>query len=257
MSANPEVFNRLPDVKAQKGLATNPGKTGEMFDKEHPYFPKDCAHCFLRKGGKIKNMFSNEGKHCLSCQYSTDCTNRAKEIAKWLEKETPTVAEKEAIYAMPIEQQYVSEDKFKKGSVYRHLFAGKEDDYANVLDVARAFAEKYGDCKINPRVNAKSVEGRRKIYPGIQSKCTPGLYIEGIGYVDVKSPLEFSNITGNAIHASKAQESYACITTHNFDITTKGIATKVQEIFNDKNYKHDIVYWLIDGVLHEYKRPKK
>ena len=100
-------------------------------------------------------------------------------------------------------------------------------------------------------------EGRRKIYPGIQSKCTPDLYIEGIGYVDVKSPLEFSNITGNAIHASKAQESYACITTHNFDITTKGIATKVQEIFNGKNYKHDIVYWLIDGVLHEYKRPKK
>lgn len=114
MSANPEVLNRLPDVKAQKGLAANPGKTGEMFDRNHPYFPKDCAHCFLRKGGKIKNMFSNEGKHCLSCQYSTDCTNRAKEIAKWLEKETPTVAEKEAIYAMPIEQQYVSEGKLKK-----------------------------------------------------------------------------------------------------------------------------------------------
>ncbi len=157
---------------------------------------------------------------------------------------------------MPIERQYVSEGKFKKGSVYRHLFAGKEDDYANVFDVTRAFAEKYGDCKINPIVNAKSVEGRRKIHLGIQSKCTPDLYIEGIGYVGVKSPLEFSNIT-NAIHTQKAQESYACITTHNFDITTKGIATKVQEIFNDKNYKHDKVYWLIDVVLHEYKRPKK
>ncbi len=35
--ANPDVLSRVPDVKAQKGLAANPGKTGEMFDKEHPY----------------------------------------------------------------------------------------------------------------------------------------------------------------------------------------------------------------------------
>ena len=35
--ANPDVLSHIPDVKAQKGLAANPGKTGEMFDKEHPY----------------------------------------------------------------------------------------------------------------------------------------------------------------------------------------------------------------------------
>ena len=35
--ANPDVLSHIPDVKAQKGLAANPGKTGEMFDDSHPY----------------------------------------------------------------------------------------------------------------------------------------------------------------------------------------------------------------------------
>ena len=36
--ANPEVLKRLLDVKVQKGLAANPGKTGELFDDSpHPY----------------------------------------------------------------------------------------------------------------------------------------------------------------------------------------------------------------------------
>lgn len=35
--ANPDVLSHIPDVKPQKGLASNPGKTGEMFDKSHPY----------------------------------------------------------------------------------------------------------------------------------------------------------------------------------------------------------------------------
>jgi hypothetical protein len=35
--ANPDVLSHIPEVKAQKGLAANPGKTGEMFDDSHPY----------------------------------------------------------------------------------------------------------------------------------------------------------------------------------------------------------------------------
>ena len=44
--ANPDVLSHIPDVKAQKGLAANPGKTGEMFDETHPYIanaPKEEA----------------------------------------------------------------------------------------------------------------------------------------------------------------------------------------------------------------------
>ena len=39
----------IPEDKPQRGLDTNAGKTGEMFSQSHPYFPKDCAHCFAKR----------------------------------------------------------------------------------------------------------------------------------------------------------------------------------------------------------------
>lgn len=266
--ANPDVLSHIPDVKPQKGLAANPGKTGEMFDKEHPYFPKDCAHCFLRKGGKISNMFNNEGKHCMSCQYANGCTERAKELSAYVEEKKKkenvelSVEEKEAIYAMPIEQQYTDEGKFRKGHVFKHVLENKyiEDDYDRVFHAASLFADSIGDAKINPRVSENSIVGRKTIYPGIVSKATPDLFVEGIGYIDVKSPKRRDKIVKNANHASNEQEAYACITDHEYkdgEISLEFAREKSNKIFDNEKYHHDKVFWVIKGKLYTYYRPKK
>lgn len=76
--ANPDVLSHIPDVKAQKGLAANPGKTGEMFDRSHPYFPK-CSSCFAKKNkGNMTNLFANTEKNCLNCQYIDGCMEHEK-----------------------------------------------------------------------------------------------------------------------------------------------------------------------------------
>lgn len=77
MSANPEVLNRLPDVKAQKGLAANPGKTGEMFDRSHPYYEQKCSNCWINKNKSFKNALTPSG-NCNNCPLANECTEKAK-----------------------------------------------------------------------------------------------------------------------------------------------------------------------------------
>lgn len=76
--ANPDVLSHIPDVKPQKGLAANPGKTGEMFDKEHPYFPKDCTSCLFGDGG-FSDFINASKKHCNHCNKINKCINKLKE----------------------------------------------------------------------------------------------------------------------------------------------------------------------------------
>lgn len=74
--ANPDVLSHIPDVKPQKGLAANPGKTGVIFDDKHPYFPKDCSHCWTMRGIKNKGVsfFNQEKVHCMNCMFINECT---------------------------------------------------------------------------------------------------------------------------------------------------------------------------------------
>ena len=74
--ANPDVLSHIPDVKAQKGLAANPGKTGIMFDKSHPYFPKDCSHCYANNANVLKNILTNRDKDCFNCPFIKGCRER-------------------------------------------------------------------------------------------------------------------------------------------------------------------------------------
>ena len=57
--ANPDVLSHIPDVKAQKGLAANPGKTGEMFDRKHPYYEQKCSKCWVKKNKSFKDVIKN------------------------------------------------------------------------------------------------------------------------------------------------------------------------------------------------------
>lgn len=61
--------SELKYAKPQRGLESNPGKTGEMFSNTHPYYPNSCSSCPFNKGikNKAKSFFRNEKKHCNEC----------------------------------------------------------------------------------------------------------------------------------------------------------------------------------------------
>lgn len=57
------------DEAPQPGLKGNPAKTGQIFDRSHPYFPKSCKGCTFAKGfkNKLKGLFNAEGD-CYKCK---------------------------------------------------------------------------------------------------------------------------------------------------------------------------------------------
>ena len=82
LEATDEPPTDLPDdaddEKPQRGLRGNPAKTGQIFDKSHPYFPKNCASCgFSKKRGKVLNWFGNTNKDCKNCVFLKDGIRRA------------------------------------------------------------------------------------------------------------------------------------------------------------------------------------
>lgn len=61
-----------------RGLGGNPAKTGQVFSDDHPYFPKDCAHCgFYNASAKnrLVGLFYNRKKDCYNCPYLRACIN--------------------------------------------------------------------------------------------------------------------------------------------------------------------------------------
>lgn len=79
--ANPDVLSHIPDVKAQKGLAANPGKTGEIFDRSHPYYERKCSNCWINKNKSFKNALTPSG-NCNNCPLANECTEEMKERNK-------------------------------------------------------------------------------------------------------------------------------------------------------------------------------
>ena len=87
LEATDEPITDLPDdadeEKPQRGLRGNPAKTGQIFDKSHPYFPKNCASCgFNRKKGTITSRMMgwfNRDKDCYYCPYIKGCVDRCEE----------------------------------------------------------------------------------------------------------------------------------------------------------------------------------
>lgn len=59
----------------QAGLKENPAKTGQLFDRSHPYFPRNCQTCgFNKKKGTITNWFRNsDEQNCHICRFISDC----------------------------------------------------------------------------------------------------------------------------------------------------------------------------------------
>lgn len=76
--ANPDVLSRVPDVKAQKGLAANPGKTGEMFDRSHPYYEQKCSKCWVKKNKSFMDVITLS-ENCNKCPYMDGCIEKQKQ----------------------------------------------------------------------------------------------------------------------------------------------------------------------------------
>ena len=86
LEATDEPITPIPDdaddEKPQRGLRGNPAKTGQIFDKSHPYFPKNCASCgFNKKKGTITSRMMgwfNAGKmDCKNCPHLHIVTSSA------------------------------------------------------------------------------------------------------------------------------------------------------------------------------------
>lgn len=74
--ATPELLEKLEKPQPQRGLENNPGKDGALFSDNHPYFPKDCAHCAFYKPGitdKVRYIFMGRKKDCYNCPYINGC----------------------------------------------------------------------------------------------------------------------------------------------------------------------------------------
>lgn len=78
-----DIPDDADDEKPQRGLRGNPAKTGQIFDKSHPYFPKNCASCgFNRRNGTITSLLRgwfNRDRDCYYCPFIKGCIDRHEE----------------------------------------------------------------------------------------------------------------------------------------------------------------------------------
>ena len=234
----------------------NPGKQGKAMPDYNPYTIKRCNDCDVAKGGGLKLGFVPENQVCASCVLMYKCANaRSKDGKTDLTQE-----EQNKIFAKPFAEQFEEKYKGKTGRVMQHKMAcSNAKDYSRVMDVAKAFADMFGDCLINPEIDFNAKEGRKVIYKDLPEDCkaNPDLWNK-FGFVDVRSPEKPMNCCRNANHASDVQKACVCLTDHCFKkgITEKQIEDRNKAIWSSKLYHHDYIFWYVNGTLRKYKRPK-
>lgn len=179
-----------------------------------------------------------------------------------------TPAQKEAIYALPLSQQFliVHVDVGSGCAVYRHRLVDKNaKDYEQVFAVAKAYAREC-DCWINPIIMSQAQEARQQIYPDLDGNSKPDLTTKKYGYIDVKSPWRKSNIISKANEASR-QGAIAVITDlmlvdrlkHKRILEISGIifSDLNRNHLGEPNYTKDQIHWFLEGTLYKYNKPGK
>lgn len=242
--------------KDRKGMFRfNPGREQSTVPAYNPYTISKCRGCDIPKGREsLARDVPPDNQVCAACRWLHKCELRDS-VTKKGNKIPPEDQNK--ILALPYDEQFLSEYKGCHGIVYQHLLhCAANIDNQFVLDVAKAFADHEGDCWINPIVRDNS-PCRRSFYSDLpsDSKCNPDIKTLHFGYIDVKSPEKEPKMMRNAINASRDQHSIACITDHRMDIDMATVHRRTNLLFKDPNYKHDYVFWYIDGRLLKYKRP--
>jgi SPP1 gp7 family putative phage head morphogenesis protein len=235
----------------EKMFKENLAEKKKLFPSKHPYLPKGCGNC--GKGVGSKNLaYDPNSLQCQVCAVIAKC--KEKELGK---KGIP-LKERIEIYNRPVNDQYV-QSFVEKGAVREHLLVCKTDkDYENVRTVAEIIAKEGPTVLIHPEVNYKETVGRLKIYPDFDEnfRGNPDLWIKKYGYVDVKSPESRLKCIHWANHASNKQNAVVCLTNFRMEITERQIEENNSQIWKSKLYVQDVILWIIDGELKEYKRPE-
>lgn len=231
-------------AQPQPGLDSNPATDEALYSLTHPYFPSSCGTCPFNKGitNKVKTFFRNEKKHCYGCSKINFALPNSQENMKKV-----TAEQKHQIYSMPIERQF---DEVEK-NVFKHVLkTTDEEDYARLLDVAKAYADKGMKVWILPEIHKSEVGIRQRI--GLPSKThTPDLWIDKKVLVDAKSPLNYKKVTHNANGASE-QGGIACITNHFTKLEPAKLAALSKRILSNGRYTKDEVHFYIDGTIYKY-----
>ncbi|MDE5544239.1 MAG: hypothetical protein K2I83_02370, partial [Bacteroidales bacterium] len=171
-------------------------------------------------------------------------------------------AQKDAIYALPLSLQFriVYMNVGSGCAVYQHILVDVgAPDYAQILAVAKAYAAET-DCWINPEVDRRAVVARKKLFqdlPAHLSRSNPDLTTRKYGYIDVKSPLNKSNIVRN-VNMACAQGAIAVITDlalEKEEISLEELNKFTERIFSEHNRNHlggpnyikQEVHWFIQG----------
>ncbi|TGX82997.1 hypothetical protein E5358_04875 [Palleniella muris] len=159
--ATPEALDGMEDVKPQRGLENNPGKDGHTFSDSHPYFPKDCRHCFAYRNSGFKNRlkgwFKNQQKDCYNCQ---DIDNLIQSNIRSLKE------------LVDVEPPYVSTYTTSNGgNIFTSPYHGEDEKDENVR-LAVFIHEKLGKkVYLLPRLDPKNAE---------QAALRPILHPDGV-----------------------------------------------------------------------------
>ena len=235
----------------------NSGKEQKTVPDYNPYTIKRCRDCDIAKGKlNLDRKPVADNELCAACRLVHKCANAYTDSGKT----NLSIEDRDAILAKPLDEQYFTKYIGIKGKVLQHeLACSTAEDYKRVLDVAKAFADEFGDCLLNPEIQFTATSGRRKVYDMLpeDSKANPDLKVGEFGYIDVKSPEKVMNCCRNANHASDAQNACVCLTDHCFrkPITERQIQDRNKAIWDSEQYHHDYIFWYVNGKLRKYKRP--
>lgn len=110
----------------QKGLKDNPGKTGNLFGQDHPYYPESCSSCPFAGGltNRLWMIFRGQKRDCNNCRVISQQINRAP--------------------SLPEEEQGYTIIPTTKGRVRMHCDHGADEAEENI-GIASYFANKYGE----------------------------------------------------------------------------------------------------------------
>lgn len=213
-----EVTEVKGGIQTKIEFANNPAKTGKIF------------------GGSAyeEKLSKNEKKEA------------EKNSNKWLSNE---------IYTLPREQQFEELYRTTKGKLSQHINITKGDDYEELVEIGKLFAKTNNSVELMPEIYKSLKTERDLIFPLLQSQTSnPDLKIGELFY-DLKRPKAIKNIVGNANDASK-QGAIAIISDSHLDkeLTDKIMKERAKDIFGDKNYKFDQVYFYRNKTLEVFNR---
>lgn len=152
-----DPVNRPDDLddsvdKPQRGLENNPGKDGQTFSDNHPYYPDSCSVCPYYKGGfknQLRSIFRNQKpkKHCNYCPRINAKLPKKNKNKKMEEKKTITelladLHEKKGAEYVDTLRKITCCNGFKH--VKKHIYSmidKTDNDYDNIKTAAKRAVE--------------------------------------------------------------------------------------------------------------------